>query len=467
MKITRDTIFISHATPEDSPFTEWLYAQLILAGYKCWCDLDGLYGGERDFSEEIEKVIRDKACKFLLVFSNYTFTKDFVKDEYEYAKSVAKQFGLTDFIFPLRIAEVSFNTRIGLNRYNHFHFFPSWPKGLSKLLKRLYRDQIPCLPDKKSQIISSWVKNKFAIESGIYLKERNYYSNWWQIPSLPDKIYVFQYLNESQAQAVIEEDTVYPKIRHGNCVVAFQRNMISICSKHQDMEVLPTHTYLINLNDILNGVIKDEFPTTVDASNFLKRLLKKSLKDMAFRSGLSRHKLSGKQDCFFYKTDQTKARRVKAEYPGRKTTRTLYGRFGTNTWHFGMSFKVLLEPFISFSLKSHLIFSYNGLKKWEDDDVMFKARRRKGRTMFNREWRDFLMVMLSSLKDEEGKIWLVFTDEYLVELLPYTISFEADFDYDEPTKLSRISLLSDDFEDEEVEEFIETEVNSQDENDDE
>ena len=94
MTTNRDTIFISHATPAYSPFTEWLYTQLTLAGYKCWCDLEGLYGGERDFSEEIEMVIRDEACEFLLVFSNYTFTKDFVKDEYEYAKSVAKQFGL-------------------------------------------------------------------------------------------------------------------------------------------------------------------------------------------------------------------------------------------------------------------------------------------------------------------------------------------------------------------------------------
>jgi hypothetical protein len=101
MTTKQDTIFISHATPEDNLITEWLYTQLTLAGYKCWCDLEGLYGGERDFSEEIQKIIEEDACKFLLIFSGTTFTKDFVKDEFESARSIAKKFKLKDFINPI------------------------------------------------------------------------------------------------------------------------------------------------------------------------------------------------------------------------------------------------------------------------------------------------------------------------------------------------------------------------------
>ena len=79
--------------------------------------------------------------------------------------------------------------------------------------------------------------------------------------------------------------------------------------------------------------------------------------------------------------------------------------------------------------------------------------------MFNREWRDFLMAMLSSFRDDEGKILLVLSDEQLLEMQPSTLAFDADFDYIEPTKESRLRLLSEDFSKDEDEEFLETEIN--------
>lgn len=454
----RDTIFISHANPEDNPFTEWLYAQLTLAGYKCWCDLESLRGGERDFSEEIQKIISEGACKFLLVFSHSTFTKDFVKDEFDFAKSFAKKNAIKDFIFPLRIANVDYNTRIGLNRYNHFHFYPSWTEGLSKLLRRLHHDEIPKSNEKRTQILSAWATNKFALDSDITSTQRKYYSNWWQINSLPEFIYVFQYANETQAEAIVEEETAYSKIRHGNCVCAFEKNISIVCAKRENIEVHPNDVFKLSVNDILKGYLKDDFPTFADAQNFLKRLLKKSLKDFLFSIDLSRHKMSGGQECFFYKKHNSRAYKVKAIYPAGKTTRSLIGKYLNDFWHFGISFKVLLEPFICFSIKSHLIFTRNGFTKWNDDNEMFKARRKKGRNMYNKEWRDFLMAMLHSFKDDEEKIRLVFNHDQLIEMLPYTISFNADFDYTEPTKESRISLLTEDFAVEEDEEFLETEI---------
>ncbi len=458
MNKIRDTIFISHATPEDNPFTEWLYAQLTLAGYKCWCDLEGLYGGERDFSEEIQKVIEEDACKFLLIFSRTTFTKDFVKDEFEFARSIAKKFKLKDFINPIKIDNTAFDIRIGLNRYNHFIFEKSWPAGLHKLLRKFAYDEVPCSRDKKSEILSNWAKNKFTLNSGLLPQERVYYSNWWQINSLPDNILVFQYQNETQAIAINEEDTVYPTIRHGNCVIAFQSKIVSICTKRGNEEVLPTQVHRISVPQILSGYTKEDFPTFFDAQNFLKRLLKKSLKDTLFRNELSRHKMSGNQECFYYKVDKRKAVKVQAVFPTGKTTRTLYGKYFDDSWHFGISFKVLLEPFVCYSLKSHLVFSYDGIKKWESDDKIFAARRKKGKTMFNREWRDFLLVMIQSLKDEDGKIYTVLSDEHILELPLYPIIFNSEVDYTEPRKDNRLDLLIDDFEDDEEQEFIEAEL---------
>lgn len=461
----RDTLFISHATPEDSPFTEWLYAQLTLAGYKCWCDLEGLYGGERDFSEEIQNVIENEAAKFLLVFSSSTFNKEFVKDEYEFARSLARKNRLKDFIMPLRIGDVSFDTRIGLNRYNHFHFFPSWPEGLSKLLRKLHNDGVNRSQGKSTEIISSWAKNNYTLKSGISQIPRKYFSNWWKIEPIPSKIYVFQYLNESQAAAINEEDTVYPTIRHGNCVIAFEKNIVSSCLKQQNVEIFPVQTFTISVQDILSGFEKDDFPTYADANSFLKRLLKKGLKDTMFNSGLSRHKMSGNQECFYYRKDQEKANRVPVSYDGYSTKKNLLGKYLGSFWHFGISFKVLLKPFPCFSLKSHLVFSYNGLRKWEDDSIIFKARRQKGRMMFNKEWRDLLLAMINSLKNEDGEILLVLNNDLICKLPFQTITFNADFDYTEPTRESRISLLSEDFIEDDEEETAQIEINDEEEND--
>ena len=38
--MARDTIFISHATPEDNEFSIWIASRLEMLGYKTWIDKD-------------------------------------------------------------------------------------------------------------------------------------------------------------------------------------------------------------------------------------------------------------------------------------------------------------------------------------------------------------------------------------------------------------------------------------------
>ena len=40
--MARDTILISHATPEDNEFSIWIASRLEMLGYKTWIDKDGL-----------------------------------------------------------------------------------------------------------------------------------------------------------------------------------------------------------------------------------------------------------------------------------------------------------------------------------------------------------------------------------------------------------------------------------------
>src|ERR1700722_16328988 len=92
----RDTVMISHANPEDNEFALWLSLQLAKDGYKVWCDLIDLIGGEQ-FWSDIEYVIRNRARKFVYILSrtsnesNRGFRKELHLADSE-AKKISKNF---------------------------------------------------------------------------------------------------------------------------------------------------------------------------------------------------------------------------------------------------------------------------------------------------------------------------------------------------------------------------------------
>ena len=97
----RDTLLLSHANPEDSEFSLWLALQLANEGYRVWCDLTKLLGGEM-FWDDIEEAIKTLAVKVLHVLSRTSNPKDGPLKELHFAQGVAKTEKLKDFVIPLR-----------------------------------------------------------------------------------------------------------------------------------------------------------------------------------------------------------------------------------------------------------------------------------------------------------------------------------------------------------------------------
>jgi len=438
----RDTLFIGHANPQDNDFTIWLYSKLELEGYKVWCDLESLYGGESDFWDEIQATIRKNACKYILVFSRDSFQKDSVKDEFEYARSIEKEFKLKDFIIPLRIDNVPFNERIGLNRRNILDFRGSWIPGLRNLFLKLAKDKIPKNTD-GAPAISDWIFNIHLYKnSALYNEEELHYSNWWQIESLPENIYIFQYMQESLAQAIIEEDADYPVIKHGNYLISFERNIKNISEKNNNMEINPLDIQSLSIKDILSGYDSDNFPTQTDSENFLKRLLKKAFKNLVYERGLLKKELSNDQ-CFFYRHNTLKKDWAIAKYPNRDRRKKLVGKYYKYFWHLAVSTRVMLEPFVCYSLKSHILFSDDGFNIWKDDARLHSARRSKGKKWFNEEWRDQLMALINSLANGKNKVKIKLEDNFILEMPLVTKEFYSDIGYDEPETKERLNILHD------------------------
>jgi hypothetical protein len=448
----RDTLFISHASPEDNPFVLWLSSRLQLMGYKVWCDLEQFSGGERDFWGRIEKPLRDESIKFLIVVSRHSMMSDGVLKEFHFAEQVAKENKLQDFVFPVWIEKVPYSIRIGISIYNKFNFESNWATGFHQLITKLDKDGVP-----KNTKSSNGFEKIFLQKSEYRVVKRNekYFTNWWPIDALPDVLYYFKYESENHAVAVSREVRIYPVHRHGNILVSFQTqlpinvaipkgsDLYSSGSDHVRFDVLPVEKGEISIKDILNDVENGGFPTLSDAQNYLKRLLWKGFMVFARKRGLKTTEMANKVLSFYYPSGVLTKDKTTISYGNRFKTKNVIGKYGESFWHFAVSCKVMLKPTVAFNLRSHIVFSDNAVDVWNDSNKIHSARRKKGKTWFNEHWRDQLMAFINGLKvTQDAEIIIPLNENFTLTMPELTKSFDTDFGYKEPKTNDRQDVLA-------------------------
>jgi hypothetical protein len=471
----RETIFISHATPEDNEFTIWLASRLELLGYKVWIDKNGLLGGEK-FWETIDNVIRDEAVKFLLVYSNNIFQKDSngniqegkLKDgvykEYSFAESIGKNNNLTDFIILMNIDKADYNLFIGADRLNQIPFYDNWATGLNQLEKKLIKDGI----HKKSKFqdtgFGEWYESHFINQAKITSKNELYYSNWWPIPKLPDYFFIYQFDKKEQANHIVKQNTTFPISQISNNLSSFQEfTSFEVQQKENSFSIKPQEVFKIKITDVLLGFVSNKFPNHRDSENHFKQLLKKVFHQIMKNRGMFWYQMANRRLAYYYTTSNLTTLKVKFEYPHRKhkrfKTKNLIGRHSTKgKWHFAVSVKPILSPVLSFSLKNHIAFTDDGLNVWKTDknetdkDKIHRERRKKGKRFFNEEWRDLFLAFINALKKED-KIEIQLATNFFLEMPAFPEMFWADFGYFDPKDKTRQGLLSMyDFEEDNLEE---------------
>src|ERR1700730_11868626 len=154
----RQALFISHASPEDNPFTLWLGAKLTALGYEVFADVLRLRGGD-DWDRILESAIRDKAVKFLLAATPHGVQKQGVRNEITIATETAKRIKEDAFIVPLRLA--AFDAPLQIAHAQYIDFEKGWAQGLSDLLSVLSEAQIACTGHKGN--VDLW--------QGVHLKD--------------------------------------------------------------------------------------------------------------------------------------------------------------------------------------------------------------------------------------------------------------------------------------------------------
>lgn len=450
----RHVIFISHANPQDNEFTIWLASRLQLMGYQVWCDVKGLIGGEKQW-EVIDNVIRNDSIKFLLVVSKDLCVKpgklkEGISKEFHLAESIAKKLG-TDYIIPLKIDDdSSYDDFIGLNTYNHIQFKNNWAEGLKTLIKKLEKDNVPTIKISENKILADWYENEFTTKHGLIKKREKYFTNIWLIEEVWDTFDIYVYMKDDIAKEIQSLNPNIPLILHGNTIITFGNAQLKVSrdSAFGIYEETYVENFTIKVLDILEGnYISDTFPTRIDCENFLKRLLMRAFHLKMREGGLFWYELSSKRICYFY--PKGKKDKVRFEYDGnQKKQKNLIGNFKDAYWHFGITAKVVLSPELGYILKSHILFSDDGYNIWESKERLHSARRKKGRSWYNEEWRDQLFAFINSLKDDDGKIEIKLNDECNIEMQNKTYELSSEIGYIEPTTKERQNILSEESEEE-------------------
>jgi hypothetical protein len=293
----RDTLFISHATPEDNEFAIWLASRLEMIGYKTWIDKKYLLGGEWMW-QDIQNIIEHEAIKVLFVYSNNIrdstgkFKKG-IDDELSYAKSIAQLNSLNDFIIPLHIDNSSYSQVIGWNNITQIPFQNSWADGLKDLLKKLEEQAIVKQKNVEESSISSWYQNDYFSNCKILNKAEIYYSSWWKILQMLDKFYLHIFKNKDRADIVKNTFKDIPISQTANILITFERDIK--CSTKDDMfihTVDAEETIEVDIKEINNFKNINEFPTQMDIQNRFKYLLNDTIANLFIQKGLYRHRFS-------------------------------------------------------------------------------------------------------------------------------------------------------------------------------
>jgi len=286
---TRDTLLLSHANPEDNEFTLWLALQLANEGYRVWCDLTKLLGGEV-FWDNIEQVIKDRAVKVLYVLSKTSNNKDGPLKELHFAQGVAKREKLKDFVIPLHIDDLPHgDITIEITRINTVPCAKSWGAGFAKLLEKLEEDGVPKGSKFNRTAVNDWWRTQFSAQQGLRSEPEEYLSNWFPI-TLPTHIYFHSLSRRSIGALEVASALPFPAVQDANLLITF--------AKASDFEgKLGPEMYIAEAGTPLEVAALLAEPKTIFGKH-LFQLLRLAWEHMLEERVLPLHELANKAKCF-------------------------------------------------------------------------------------------------------------------------------------------------------------------------
>ena len=386
--MSRDTVFISHATPDDNDFVRWLGTRLTGHGYKVWADLFELKGGT-PFWNSIEEALRDHTCKVIFVVSKKSIdpSRTGVRNELSVADTMKKTLKDTGFIIPVRIDDTPFGDfPIQIHQLNAIDFFKGWGAKLTELLDTLEHANVPKSAGDQAVEFDNWRNTMARTSAAVEVAQEPILTNLLPIVRLPAEITFFEHEQEP-ARIVSELKKV------GVPCAPFHRLIISFADLSTILAKLSFQTTLrirarVPLADFLNDSVSTvTSPGRDDARNVTTSLLKQHVESYLEQRGLKKFDTTRS---FYFPRGLIQNDKVPCQSAsGRKTNKNVVGRSERNGvhWHLAMKVNIVLGPPAAVRFKPYVCFSGDGQNAINDPKRTSAIRRRFCKNWWNQHWR--------------------------------------------------------------------------------
>ena len=405
--MTRDTVFISHATPHDNDFVRWLGTRLTGYGYKVWADLFELKGGN-PFWSTIEEALRHHACKMIFVVSKASVnpSRTGTLNELSVADALKKQVKDDSFIIPVKIDATAFSEfPIQIHRLNAIDFSAGWGAKLAELLDTLECAGVPKADGDQHVEFERWHATMTHISTIVEAASEKVLTNLLPITRMPSSISFYEYNGDNTRIAAVMKASDIP---HG----MFNRHIISIAAMSEIQERLPpSFTLAVRahapLDKFLDGAVADpSSPVKDEARKMVTSLLRQHIESHLKRRGLKEFTTST-GSAFYFPSGLVQNDKVPyLAASGRRTNKNVVGRSERNKvyWHLAMKVNVVLGPPLIVRLKPYICFSEDGTIAIDDAKRTSAIRRRFCKNWWNPHWRQLLEAFCTFLSDGKETI---------------------------------------------------------------
>ena len=442
----RNLLFVSHANPEDNHFAQWISLQLAKEGYRVWCDLTRLLGGE-DFWFDIEEAIRSQAGKLIYVLSRSSNVKAGPLKELHLGQSVARTHDLRDFVIPLLVDDLPHSDiNIRLAPINAINFGEGWAQGLRSLVQKLDRDCVPKDERFSPESVAVWWRTAREADHKVVRITEEYLSNWFAIRQLPQSIY-FHTTTRTLDPSLTSSTSLYPVRRHGRHLISFASADDLLGSIRIGAPIFDSQ--MVSTPQFLNGIRRPTMIGGRESHNIIVALLRQGWDQLIESRGMSKFYLGKRYIVGFLKDGHINGNRVSIpkEFGGSRnrgivgyrSRRDSEGVTWQRFWHFAIGCRPTVRPYVGYKLIPHVLFSDDGEKIWADSNRQHRARRSESRNWWNAEWRDRTLGMVHWLAEGNPYIKIPLGSEASVHVNARPLSFVSPVSYGDPEPERRVA----------------------------
>jgi len=426
---TRDTVFVTHAAPEDNDFALWLSSKLAIAGYRVWVDKQRLRGGD-DFWSEIDRMLRNEAVKQIVVFTENA-SKPGVKKELAIGAIVAARLNDPKFMIPIRADAVSFtDAPPEFIRGNIIDAYPRWADCLGELFAALDEESVPKNPAPDDSVLRNIIEAREDGRRFVVSRSENCLTNWFPIITPPQRIRYY-HLNGVLAQVEGWLDACrIPRVPLNRLVGTFA-DPAGFASAGP-FPLSASTAYDIPFLDFISGRNTGPLVERSDAGNHAVNLLKQHFAQIAESRGLKSVEFGNKEVGWFFPDGLISGKVAFADINGKVKRRTLSGKFKALRWHTCLIARPRLWPTLVYRVHANVVLSKDGkiplAGKWTQ-----RRRIRLTRSWWNDVWRDRLLAAMSFLADgKDGIIANSGNEPIEIARLPLLVEVPVSYDATDP-----------------------------------